>query len=145
MHVRSFKPLQHTMTAIRHGIPVAKCGFRLAPNAEQHLRSMLRLGNLYTRAALVENVRVANLCQFSLDELRYEYPHELVPAGETATGYLRSESYLGAHLRYPGGIPHNVQALLERELGLIAEMQYESYFLTVYDIVRFAQSHLILC
>ena len=145
MHVRSFKPLQDTMTAIRHSIPVAKCGYRLAQNAEQHLRSRLRLGNLYTRAALDETVRVANLCQFSLDELRYEYPHELVPDGETATSYLRSESYLGAHWRYPGGIPDNVQALLERELGLIAEMQYESYFLTVYDIVRFARSNLILC
>lgn len=145
MHVRSFKPLQDTMTAIRHSIPVAKCGYRLAPNAEQHLRSRLRLGNLYTRAALDETVRVANLCRFSLDELRYEYPHELVPAGETATSYLRSESYLGAHWRYPGGIPDNVQALLERELGLIAEMQYESYFLTVYDIVRFARSNQILC
>jgi error-prone DNA polymerase len=88
---------------------------------------------------------VAGLCKFSLDELWYEYPHELVPACETATSYLRSESYLGAHWRYPGGNPDNVQALLERELGLIAEMQYESYFLTVYDIVRFARSNLILC
>ncbi len=145
MHVRSFKPLQDTMTAIRHGVPVAKCGYRLAPNAEQHLRSRVRLGNLYTRAALDETVRVANLCRFSLDELRYEYPHELVPEGETATSYLRAESYLGAHWRYPAGIPDNVQALLERELGLIAEMQYESYFLTVYDIVRFARSNHILC
>lgn len=145
MHVRSYKPLQDTMTAIRHRVPVAKCGYRLAPNAEQHLRSRLRLGNLYSRAALDETVRVANLCQFSLEELRYEYPHELVPEGQTATSYLRSESYLGARWRYPAGIPDNVQALLERELDLIAEMQYESYFLTVYDIVRFARSQHILC
>jgi len=145
MHVRSFKPLQDTMTAIRHGVPVAKCGYRLAPNAEQHLRSRVRLGNLYTREALAESVRVADLCRFSLDELRYEYPDELVPTGETASSYLRSESYLGAHWRYPGGIPENVQAQLERELGLIAEMQYESYFLTVYDIVRYARSNHILC
>ena len=145
MHVRSFKPLQDTMTAIRHGVPVAKCGYLLGPNAEQHLRSRVRLGNLYSRAALDETVRVASLCQFSLDELRYEYPHELVPDGETATSYLRSESYLGARWRYPEGIPDNVQALLERELALIAEMQYESYFLTVYDIVRFARSNQILC
>ncbi len=145
MHVRSFKPLQDTMTAIRHGIPVAQCGYRLAPNAEQHLRSRVRLGNLYTRQALDESVRVADLCRFSLDELRYEYPQELVPKGETASSYLRSESYIGAHWRYPGGIPDLVQALLERELGLIAEMVYESYFLTVYDIVRFARSQHILC
>ena len=145
MHVRSFKPLQDTMTAIRHGIPVAKCGFRLASNAEQHLRSRVRLGNLYTREVLAETVRVANLCHFSLDELRYEYPHELVPDGETAASYLRKESYLGAHWRYPSGIPDNVQHQLERELELIAEMGYESYFLTVYDIVRFARSQHILC
>lgn len=85
MHVRSYKPLQDTMTAIRHGVPVAQCGYRLAPNAEQHLRSRVRLGNLYSREALDESVRVAQLCEFSLDELRYEYPQELV----TASGRVR--------------------------------------------------------
>jgi error-prone DNA polymerase len=145
MHVRSYKPLQDTMTAIRHGVPVAQCGYRLAPNAEQHLRSRLRLGNLYPRAALEESVRLAQLCQFSLDELRYEYPHELVPDGDTATSYLRKEAYIGAHWRYPDGIPANVQASLERELDIIAELRYESYFLTVFDIVRFARSQHILC
>jgi error-prone DNA polymerase len=145
MHVRSYKPLQDTMAAIRHGIPVAQCGYKLAPNAEQHLRSRVRLGNLYPREALDETVRVAQLCQFSLDELRYEYPHELVPDGETATSYLRRETYIGAHWRFPRGVPENVQALLERELDLIAELQYEPYFLTVFDIVRFARSQHILC
>ncbi|MGX9773148.1 error-prone DNA polymerase [Janthinobacterium aestuarii] len=145
MHVRSYKPLQDTMTAIRYGVPVAQCGYRLAPNAEQHLRSRVRLGNLYSREALDESVRVAQLCEFSLDELRYEYPQELVPDGETATSYLRKEAYIGAHWRFPAGVPENVQALLERELGIIAELQYESYFLTVFDIVRFARSQHILC
>lgn len=145
MHVRSYKPLQDTMTAIRHGVPVAQCGYRLAPNAEQHLRSRVRLGNLYSREALDESVRVAQLCEFSLDELRYEYPQELVPDGETPTSYLRKEAYIGAHWRFPAGVPENVQALLERELGIIAELQYESYFLTVFDIVRFARSQHILC
>jgi len=145
IHLRSFKPVQDTMTSIRIGIPVAECGYQLPSNAEQHLRSRLRLGNLYSREALDESVRVANLCQFSLDELRYEYPEELVPEGETATSYLRKESYIGAHGRYPAGIPGNVQSQLEYELALIAEMQYESYFLTVFDIVRFARSQQILC
>jgi len=145
MHLRSCKPLQDTMTAIRLGIPVAKCGWKLTPNAEQHLRSRVRLGNLYPRAALDETLRVARQCTFSLDELRYEYPHELVPEGETATSYLRREAYLGAYWRYPQGVPANVQDLLERELALIAEMAYESYFLTVYDIVRFARANKILC
>ncbi|OEZ54223.1 error-prone DNA polymerase [Duganella sp. HH105] len=145
MHVRSYKPIHDTMIAIRYGIPVAQCGYRLPSNAEQHLRSRVRLGNLYPREALKESVRVAQLCNFSLDELRYEYPHELVPHGETPTTYLRKESYIGAHWRYPQGIPENVQAQLEHELDIIADLQYESYFLTVYDIVRFARSQKILC
>ncbi|ELX10194.1 DNA-directed DNA polymerase III [Janthinobacterium sp. HH01] len=145
MHVRSYKPVHDTMTAIRHGIPIAQCGYRLPPNAEQHLRSRVRLGNLYPRETLEESVRVAQLCNFSLDELRYEYPHELVPDGETPATYLRKESYIGAHWRYPQGIPENVQAQLEHELDIIADLQYEPYFLTVYDIVRFAKSQQILC
>jgi error-prone DNA polymerase len=145
MHLRSYKPLHDTVTAIRHGIPVAQCGYRLPPNAEQHLRSRLRLGNLYPREALNESVRLAQLCTFTLDELRYEYPHELVPEGETPTSYLRKESYIGAHWRYPQGIPENVQAQLEHELDIIADLRYEPYFLTVFDIVRFARSQQILC
>lgn len=145
MHVRSCKPLQDTMTAIRYGVPVAQCGYRLAPNAEQHLRARVRLANLYPREAMEEAVRVSQSCQFSIDELRYQYPHELVPAGENATSYLRREAYIGAHWRYPAGVPDNVQALLDRELTLIAELRYESYFLTVFDIVRFARSRHILC
>lgn len=145
MHVRSFKPVQDTMTAIRHGLPVDHCGRLLAPNAEQHLRQRVRLANLYTQAALAESVRLAGMCDFSLDELRYEYPQEIVPEGQTATSYLRAETYLGAHWRYPAGIPDTVQELLEKELALIAEMAYENYFLTVYDIVRFARSNNILC
>ncbi|MDB5797808.1 MAG: error-prone polymerase [Paucimonas sp.] len=145
MHRRSRKPMQDTLTAIRIGRPIAQCGYELAPNAEQHLRSRLRLANLYAPAALAETVRLAQRCTFSLDELRYEYPDELVPPGDTPAGYLRRESYIGAHRRFPGGIPANVQAQLEHELGLIAEMAYEPYFLTVYDIVRFARSRQILC
>ena len=145
LHVRSCKPLQDTLTAIRLGRPVAECGYDLAPNAEQHLRSRLRLGNIYPHPALAETVRIAHLCSFSLEELRYEYPDELVPPGETATTYLRKESYIGAHHRYPEGIPATVQQQLEHELQLIAEMAYAPYFLTVYDIVRFARSKGILC
>lgn len=145
MHVRSCKPLHDTMTAIRHVIPVSQCGYKLSSNAEQHLRSRLRLGNMYPREALDETVRLARLCSFSLDELRYEYPHELVPEGETPTTYLRKEAYLGAHWRFPQGIPDNVHAQLEHELEIIAELRYEPYFLTVFDIVRFARSQQILC
>ena len=145
MHVRSRKPLQDTLTATRLGKPVAECGYGLAQNAEQHLRARLRLANIYTREALAETLRIARLCTFSLDELRYEYPDEVVPPGHTASSYLRAETYIGAHRRFREGIPAKVQAQIEHELGLIADMKYEHYFLTVYDIVRFARSQNILC
>ena len=145
MHVRSRKPLQDTMTAIRVGKPVHECGYDLAPNAEQHLRSRLRLANLYPDDALAATVDIASRCTFSLDELRYEYPDELVPAGFTPTAYLRQETYFGAQRRFPSGIPHTVQKQIEHELDLIADLQYEPYFLTVYDIVRFARNQHILC
>jgi len=145
MHVRSRKPLQDTMTAIRVGKPVHECGYDLTPNAEQHLRSRLRLANLYPDEALAATVDIACRCTFSLDELRYEYPDELVPAGFTSAAYLRQETYIGAQRRFPSGIPHKVQEQIEHELDLIADLQYEAYFLTVYDIVRFARSQHILC
>ncbi|OWW19827.1 error-prone DNA polymerase [Noviherbaspirillum denitrificans] len=145
MHVRSRKPLQDVLTAIRIGRPVSECGYDLAPNAEQHLRSRLRLGNIYSPAALAETVRIAQQCTFSLDELRYEYPDELVPAGQTPSGYLCQETWTGAHRRYPQGIPAIVQEQIEHELALITELSYEPYFLTVYDIVSFARSREILC
>ncbi|MGF6444092.1 error-prone DNA polymerase [Paraburkholderia youngii] len=145
MHVRSRKPLQDTMTAIRVGKSVHECGYDLAPNAEQHLRSRLRLANLYPEDALAATVDIMSRCTFSLDELRYEYPDELVPAGHTPASYLRQETYIGAQRRFPAGIPHHVQQQIEHELELIADLQYEPYFLTVYDIVRFARSQHILC
>lgn len=145
MHVRSRKPLQDTLTAIRVGRPVHECGYDLAPNAEQHFRSRLRLANLYPEYALSETTNILAHCTFSLDELRYEYPDELVPPGFTPAAYLRQETYIGAQRRFPSGIPHNVQEQIEHELELIADLQYEPYFLTVYDIVRFARSQHILC
>jgi error-prone DNA polymerase len=145
MHVRSRKPLQDTMTAIRIGKPVSECGYELAPNAEQHLRSRLRLANLYPDYTLSETLNLLARCSFSLDDLRYEYPDELVPPGFTHAAYLRQETWIGAHRRFPGGVPHQVQTQIEHELDLIEALEYEAYFLTVYDIVRFARSEHILC
>ncbi|MCX7294005.1 error-prone DNA polymerase [Janthinobacterium sp.] len=145
MHVRSRKPLLDTLCAIRVGKPVGECGYALAQNAEQHLRARLRLANVYPPQALAETLRIADLCTFSLDSLRYDYPDELVPHGHTPATYLREETYAGARLRFPLGIPANVQQQVEQELELIAELSYEAYFLTVYDIVRFARSQNILC
>ena len=145
MHVRSRKPLQDTLTAVKLGKPVAECGYGLAQNAEQHLRPRLRLANIYSPQALAETLRIASLCNFSLEQLRYEYPNEVVPRGHTAASFLRGETYIGAHRRFTDGIPAKVQGQIEHELALIAEMGYEHYFLTVYDIVRFARSQHILC
>lgn len=145
MHVRSRKPLQDTLTAIRLGKAIADCGYDLAPNAEQHLRSRLRLGNIYPARAIQETLRIASLCHFSLNELRYEYPDELVPAGQTPATFLRQEVYAGAQQRYPQGISTETRNKIEYELHLINDLAYEPYFLTVYDIVRFARSQDILC
>ncbi|MFZ6861021.1 error-prone DNA polymerase [Undibacterium sp. Ji67W] len=145
MHVRSRKPLQDTLTSIRLGKPIAECGYALASNAEQHLRSRLRLANIYPADTLAETIRIANLCQFSLDELRYEYPEEVIPKGQTPAAYLRSEVYLGAQLRYPQGVSESLKKTIEHELHLINELAYEAYFLTVHDIVKFARKQGILC
>ena len=145
MHVRSRKPLQDTLTAIRLNQPLAECGLSLQPNAERHLRARLRLARLYPRVWLEQTVAIAQRCEFSLDELRYEYPEEVVPAGETHAGYLRRMVFEGAARRYPEGMTAAVQAQVEHELALIAELHYEAYFLTVFDIVRFARERAILC
>ena len=145
MHVRSRKPLQDTMTAIRVGKPVHECGYDLAPNAEQHLRSRLRIENLYPEHTVRETINVLERCSFSLKDVAYEYPDELVPKGFTPTVYLRQETYIGAQWRFPSGIPASIQQQIEDELALIADLEYEPYFLTVYDIVRYARSQHILC
>ena len=145
MHLRSRKRIQDVVSAIRLGKSVSECGRGLFVNAEQHLRARLRLANLYPAEALAESVAIAAQCDFSLDQLRYEYPDELVPAGHTPSSYLHQETWRGAQRRFPRGVPPEVQQQLTHELQLIAEMRYEPYFLTVYDIVSFARSRHILC
>ena len=145
MHVRSRKPLQDVLTAVRLGKPVAECGFELQPNAEAHLRARMRLAGIYPPALLQATQTVASRCQFSLDELRYQYPVEAVLPGLTPSETLRRFTFDGMSGRYPQGIPADVQLQAEHELALIAELKYEMYFLTVYDIVRFARQQNILC
>ncbi|RYG11458.1 MAG: PHP domain-containing protein, partial [Burkholderiales bacterium] len=144
-HVRSRKPLQDVLTATRLGKPLTECGLDLQPNAERHLRTRLRLAQTYPEDLLAETLQVASRCSFSLDELRYQYPDEVVPSGETPASYLRRITYEGAGRRWPEGITAKVQLQIEHELDLIAELKYEHYFLTVADIVQFARSRHILC
>ena len=145
MHVRSRRPLQDTLTAIRLRTTVAEARGALYPNAERHLRMRMRLAQLYPPALLAETVRIAERCTFSLDSLRYEYPEELAPPGHTPASYLREITEEGLRARFPAGVPAGVRELIEHELALIAELGYEPYFLTVYDIVKFARGRGILC
>ncbi|MEO5962296.1 MAG: error-prone DNA polymerase [Thermomonas sp.] len=145
MHVRARRPLQDVLTAVRHHCTVADAGWRLFQNAERHLRPRAALAKLYRPQWMAESVRIAQRCSFSLEQLRYTYPRELVPTGHTPSSWLRQLTEEGARWRWPTGIPINAQAQIEHELALIAELAYESYFLTVHDIVRFARSRGILC
>jgi error-prone DNA polymerase len=145
MHSRSRKPLQDVLTAVRHKTPLAQAGTRLLPNAERYLRPRYRLERIYPPELLAETLAIAERCTFSLDELRYEYPEEIVPPGETPATWLRKATYEEAQRRYPQGMPDKVRKTVEHELALIADLAYEPYFLTVYDIVRFARSQNILC
>ncbi|MEG0226567.1 MAG: error-prone DNA polymerase [Comamonas sp.] len=145
MHVRSRKPLQDVLTATRLGQPLTECGYALLRSAERHLRSRLRLAQTFPADLLAQTLNVVARCSFSLDELRYQYPDEVVPAGHTPESYLRQATYEGAGRRWPQGIPPKAQTQIEHELALICELKYEPYFLTVYDIVVFARSRNILC
>ena len=145
MHVRGRRALQDTVTAIRLGVPVERAGQALHPNGERHLRTLDRLARLYPRELLDATVEIAGRCRFSLDELRYEYPQEIVPAGYSPASWLRQLTETGAQRRWPQGVPPQVRTLIEHELGLIAELGYERFFLTVHDIVEFARSRGILC
>ncbi|WP_342702948.1 error-prone DNA polymerase [Burkholderia arboris] len=145
MHRRSCKELQDVMTAIRVGMPVSECGYALAPNAEQHLRLRQRIGQLYSAEEIAETCAILDACDFELSSLRYEYPDEIVPKGHTPTSYLKQETRDGALQRYAGKIPGHVQERIDYELALIEKLRYEPFFLTVYDIVKYARSQNILC
>jgi len=145
MHLRSRQPLHDVLTATRLRRPLAECGRELQPNAERHLRSRLALGQRFAPELLAQTLQVAARCTFSLDELRYQYPDEVVPTGHTPASWLRQLTWQGAGWRWPAGVPAAVQAQIEHELTLIGELKYEHYFLTVHDIVAFARSQGILC
>src|ERR1043165_6172052 len=145
MHVRSRKRLHDVLTAIRLGKTVARCGQALEPNAERSLRLRLRLAQLYPAEMLAESMRIAERCRFSLDELRYEYPAEIVPQGHTPASWLRHLTEEGLRRRFPGGVDPKIRERVEHELTLIAELRYEPFFLTVEALGSYARSKNILC
>jgi error-prone DNA polymerase len=146
-HVPARRALEDVLTAVRAGTTVAEAGELLFANAERYLKPREELADLFADApdCFKRTIEVADRCAFSLDELRYEYPEELCPVGSTPLEYLIELTWRGANSRYPNGVPDKVRLLVEHELGLIAELRYEAYFLTVWDLVRFARSRRILC
>ena len=146
-HVPQRQPLSDVLTAVRHGCTVATAGELLFPNAQRYLRSPEEMAVLFARypEALEHTLEIARQTTFSLDELRYEYPEELAPAGQTPMEYLTRLAWEGAGNRYPAGVPDKVRGLIEHELQLIGELHYEAYFLTVWALVVFARSRGILC
>lgn len=146
-HTAARRPLHDVVTAIRHGCTVAELGARRFPNGERHLKSGTDMQHMFAAcpAAVSRTKDIADRCTFSLEELRYEYPEEICPAGVSSIEYLTRITWRGAAIRYPGGVPDNIQVTLRKELELIRKLNYESYFLTVYDLVHFARGQNILC
>ncbi len=145
MHVRGRRALQDCMTAIRQHCTLTEAGRYLYPNGERHLRTLTELGELYPADLLTETQAIADRCHFSLDELKYQYPSEVVPQGHTPASWLRHLCQSRLPERWPQGASSEALETLESELQLITELGYESYFLTVYDIVDFARKQGILC
>jgi len=145
MHHPERQRLQDLLTAISHHTTVQQAGHHLAANAERHLRSLKKLNSLYPQALRQETLKIAAKCQFSLTELRYEYPSELVPEGKTAAQHLAELVVEGCKVRFPEGVPAVLQRQIDHELEQVAELRYEPYFLTIHDIVRYARQQGILC
>ncbi|MDF9620639.1 error-prone DNA polymerase [Pseudomonas entomophila] len=145
MHARGRRALQDCMTAIRAHCSVAEAGGLLFANGERHLRPLDQLRELYPAPLLDETLNVARLCTFDLSQLKYQYPRELVPEGHSPANWLRTLCEQGLPGRWPDGPSDKVREVLEKELALIEELGYESYFLTVHDIVAFARRQRILC
>ncbi|MGI9410344.1 MAG: error-prone DNA polymerase, partial [Hyphomicrobiaceae bacterium] len=146
-HAPSRRPLQDVLTCIREKTTIDKAGFLLEANGERHVKSPAEMARLFRghEDAVGRTLEIARACRFSLDELAYEYPDEPVPPGHSPQSYLEEIAWQGAQWRFPDGVPAKVAAALEKELALIAQLEYAPYFLTVYDIVHFARSQGILC
>ncbi|MEI6241156.1 MAG: error-prone DNA polymerase [Planctomycetia bacterium] len=146
-HERARLALADVLAAVRLGSTVDAIRGELLTNGERHLHERRQIAERFAilPGALERTVEIAGRCTFSLDELQYEYPEANVPAGRTAREHLSHLAWKGAAQRYPEGIPEKVRELVAHELALVAELGYEAYFLTVFDIVRFARRRGILC
>ncbi|WP_299440452.1 error-prone DNA polymerase [uncultured Rhodospira sp.] len=147
MHTPARRPLLDVLTCIREHVTVETAGWRLAANAEAHLKSPADMAALFAAYpdALARTVEIADRCAFDLAELRYEYPDDITPPGRTPQAYLEDLTRAGMAWRWPDGAPERVRTTIAHELTVIQQLGYAPYFLTVYDIVRFARSQGILC
>jgi error-prone DNA polymerase len=146
-HDHERRQLQDIVTCIREKCTIYTAGFRLHPNAERYLKSVPEMQRLFRQypAAIERTQEIAGACRFSLDELKYEYPEEITHDGRTPLEELEALAWEGAHEHFPETIPDKIVNAIHHELGFIEEMNYAAYFLTVYDIVRFARTQGILC
>ena len=146
-HHASRRPLADVLTCIREKQQLDTAGALLSRNAERQILDPAEMARRWRHApqALANAAELAGLCDFAMDDLSYEYPDEVSPGGRDAMGELEYQTWNGAGERYPDGVPDKVAAYLERELALIAKMKFAPYFLTVFDIVRFARNRGILC
>ena len=146
-HIPQRRALQDLLTCIRHGCAIHEAGFKLFQNGERYLKPPALMHALFAEhpRAVRRGLEIAEQCDFSLDQLRYEYPREVVPEGRTPLDYLSELAWAGAQERYPQGIPEKVRGLIVHELNLIGQLKIEPYFLTVHDLVRFARARGILC
>ncbi|HXC54351.1 MAG TPA: error-prone DNA polymerase [Rhizomicrobium sp.] len=146
-HAAERRELQDVVTCIREHVTIDKAGKLLEANAERHLKTPVEMERLFANApeAIAETIRFSERISFSLDQLKYNYPHEPVPPGKTAEQHLHDLTWEGAARRYPQGIPDKVRETLNKELAIIAKQNYAHYFLTVHDIVAFANEKNILC
>jgi error-prone DNA polymerase len=146
-HVRSRRPLHDVLTCIREGVTLQAAGRHIRANAEHALETPYSMASLFAddMASLERTREVAERCRFNLGEIRYRYPGERLPGGTTEGEYLRSLVLAGAAQRYGGLIPTGVADQLDKELAIVADLDYGGYFLTMHDIVEFCRSRGILC
>lgn len=141
------RPLQDVLTCIREKTTIEAVGRKLEANAERFLKTPREMSRLFRDFpdAIAETMRFADKIDFSLDQLKYQYPDEPVPPGKTAQGHLEDLTWAGVDTYFGGNIDDKLRATLHKELALIAELKYAHYFLTVHDIVHYARSQNILC
>ena len=150
-HTPARRPLQDVLTCLRHGVTLTTAGRRIQPNAAHDLQAPFGFGELFADdpASVARTREVAQRCTFSLDSIRYRYPSERLPDGKTSAEWLAELAWKGARGRYrdhpSGGVPSKVRALIQKELALISELEYDGYFLTMWEIVRYCREQGILC